>query len=190
MSIVSEAERVINGLLRPVRMRLNNMIRRAVVDLVDDSKKQQQLQALVMAGEVQDEIENFEHYGLTTRMPKGSELVLLRVGGSGDHQIAIASAFRSARPKLAADKDVTLWDADGNMIELIRTGIVVTLDGTNTLELGAGATKGVNREGDSVSQNAAYDAWFDLVATATSTAKPGGAFGTTGTGSAVVKAVD
>jgi phage baseplate assembly protein V len=197
VSILSDIEIRIAEALRPFRHRFNNMIRRAVIDAVNDKPLQSELQLTVMADEVQDSVEHFQEYGLTSRPPKGSEAILLRVGGSSDIQVAVATALREKRPKLAAVGDVTIWDQDGQMVELKRTKIVITLDGTNTLELGAGATKGVNRVGDTVGGDTAFDLWVSQVQTALNVLSPGAVAptiasmtGTTGPGSTVVKAVD
>lgn len=191
MSIFSETELQIGNAVRTVRNRFNNMIRRAVITLVDDSLKQQELQLGVMKDEQQDGVEHFEHYGIATSPPIGSEAVVVRLGGAGDVQAVIATAFRTARPKLAAEGDVTIWDLDGQKIELKRAKIVITLNGANTLELGAGATKGVNREGDDVGTKAAWDTWFIAVGAGSQAGNPpANPIASTGTGSGVVKAVD
>lgn len=192
MGVFSEVERAVSAVERNIRNRFNNMIRRAVVELVDDSTKLQILGLSVLKNEPQDEVEHFEHYGLTTSPPKGAEAIVLRIGGAGDVQAVIATAYRQGRPKLATQEDVTLWHKIGHKIELQVRKIVITLnDPGDKLELGAGATKGVNREGDNVLQGAALKTWMDAV-TIAAPVPPfvGTSLGATDTGSVVVKAVD
>jgi phage baseplate assembly protein V len=157
MSIVTDAERAVQGAVRSVRNRVNNMLRRAVIKLVDDAKKQQELQVELFKDddpeetETQDEVENFAHaYGMTAHAPADSEALLARLGGTGDTQVVIGTAHRQTRPKLEAEGDVTIYDKDGQKFELKRTKIVITLNGANTLELGAGASLGVARNTDPV----------------------------------------
>jgi phage gp45-like len=190
MSIVDDAERLMSEGLRPLRMKLGNMLRRAVVDRVNDGKKQGEIQARVLADDPQDQIENFEHYGFTTWLRAGAELVVARIGGSGDHQIAIASADRAVRPKLEAEGDVTIWDCDGQKVELKRAKIVVTVRDGNVLELGAGATAGVGRVGDQVSVTIPIGTVVTAASGAVLNAAPITLTGTIDEGSTVVLATD
>lgn len=197
MPVFGPVERLINTTLAPIRRRLNNIVRRAVVDLVNDNRMVAELQLVVMGGETQNEIENFEHYGFTSRLPPGTEIVLLRLGAAGDHQVAIASAFRSkaagvfTRPNLPDSADVAVWDLRGQIVKLIDGKIVIEPKGVGRLiELGEGATKRVARVGDVTALDSAMVAWIGLVSTATGVAVPTTTGGAITTGSAVVTAVD
>lgn len=205
MRLFDETESTIMRSLRPFRIQAANAVRRAVVKLVDDSPMLQTLQLLVTGSlsgvededEVQPDVEHFEHYGVTTHPPAGSEAILVRMGGDRDVQAVVATSYREARPHLDAEGDVTIWDKDGQMIELKRAKIVITLFPGNTLELGAGATKGVARVGDPVIvDDAAFVAWMSAVDAAIlglggpPLTNPGQATGDITAASAVVKAVD
>lgn len=190
MAIFDEAERLVLQALRPLRMRLNNAIRRAVVKAYNDATKQGELQVSVMADELQDDIEYAQHYGLASSPPVGSECVMLRIGASGDHQVVIATMLRDKRPKLAAEGDVKLWDLDGQTVALERGAIALTPKSGNDVDLGGGATKGVNRAGDTVSANAAFVTWLAAVGTFTGAGAPPSPHSATDGGSTVVKAVD
>lgn len=204
MSIIDPAEEETQRAMRPVRIQIANMLRRSVVRLVNDSKMLQTLQLFVTGTEDegteddpedQDEIEHFEHYGLTTWLPRGAEALLARIAGEKAVQVVFGTAYREARPKLAAEKDVTIWDADGQKIELKRDKIVITLNGANDLELGAGATKGVARDGDGVVSNTTIDSafwsWVTAVSGLLSIPFPPQTLGSEiDEGSDVVKAVD
>ena len=200
MTIFTDAEKQVQAAMRGVRNRFNNMIRRAVIKIVDDAKKQQELQLELFKSddpdetEVQDEVENFAHsYGVTAHAPADSEAILARLGGTGDNQVVLATANRQTRPKLEAEGDVTVYDKDGQKIELKRAKIVITLNGSNTLELGAGAALGVARDTDPVDVSVPAGSYVISVS------GPGVGFvlntgetlsGTIQSGSAVVKAVD
>jgi len=203
MSLFSETERRISEATRPLRIRAANMIRRAVIQLINDSPKLQTLQLEVMGAldgegddpEIQDEIENFAHYGFTSSPPKGSEAILLRLGGEPNVQAVIATAYREDRPKLASAGDVTLWDIHGHRLELREAEVVIVSNG-DTIELGDGATKGVAREGDPITSDSAFDDWIGQVQAAINVIAPGAVTpitsmnGTITSGSSLVKAVD
>jgi len=173
MSLFDATERRIAESARRLRNRAANVIRRAVIKLVDDAKDQQELQLQVTGGigaedddddpEVQDAVEHFEHYGLTTSPPEDAEGILLRIGGERLVQAVIATAYRQARPKLADQGDVTLWDLRGHRVELQDDRIVVHLN-SEPLELGAGATLGVARETDPVRvDDSTFAGWMSAV---------------------------
>ena len=187
--------------MRPLHARLNNAIRRAVVSQYSDAPKLGEVQAEVMAGEVQDRIELFQHYGFTSSPPVGSEAILIRVGGSGDHQVIIATAKRDARIKLPSAGDVALYDLDGHFVALRRDG--VEIDGPE-IRLGTGAVLGVARQTDPVTLDPTSDpalfAFFAAVVAAISAlaaglpvtvpTAPTTASGTITGASSVVRAVD
>lgn len=166
MAIFDEVERLVLQALAPLRMRFNNMVRRAVIELTDDAPKQQAVQVSLFETvdpedeqELQPDVERFSEYGFTSRTPVGGECILLRIGASGDHQVVIATALREKRPKLPASGDVALWDEDGQAIKLLRDKILLQHKAGNTIELG-GADAAVGLVGDDVLVNGSSDAAF------------------------------
>ncbi|MGD2215151.1 MAG: phage baseplate assembly protein [Gemmatimonadales bacterium] len=162
--MISEIERRIDEVLRPLRLRVTDLLRRAVVKLVDDSPAQGEVQ-LAGTGEGEDRdtadrVEHFEHYGLTTRPPVGSEAIVLHLGGASDHPVAVATAYREARPHPDDPGDVVLWDLDGQLIMLRRTKIAIMPAAGNACEVGPEAPldlQSVARVTDSTSSTAVED---------------------------------
>lgn len=202
MSLFNEAERLVRDSSREVRNRFNNMIRRAVVKLINDDPKQQALQVGVMGEEPQDDVEHFQMVGFTSHPPKGAEAVVIRVGGNGDHQIVISTADRESRPKVA-EGACKVYHVDGTATVHLKGSGEVVIEATSLVDLGGGATKGVNREGDSVTADVTTDAaftpatgWFAAITAAVNTLSGGSLVAPTslssktGAGSSVVKAVD
>lgn len=201
MTLYTDSEEAVSRGLRPLHQRLNNAIRRAVVRRYSDAPKQGEVQIDVLSGEVQDRVELFQHYGLSSSPPLGSEAVLIRIGASGDHQIIIATAKRDARPKLPSAGDVALWDVDGHFVALRRDG--VEIDGPQ-IRLGTGAVLGVARVTDPVTLDGSTDpalfAFFAAVVAAITALSAGApvtvptapttAAGAISAGSGVVVAVD
>lgn len=187
MGLFDPIEVAVERALRPVRMRLGNLIRRAVIDFINDDKAQAEAQVSVLAGELQDSVELFQHYGLMTNPPSGSEAILLRVGGSGENQVIIATALRAKRPKGEAG-EAAIWDDLGQLVALRRDKIALVPKAGNAVELGDGAAYGVASVGDEISITIPTGAFVDS-AGHTSPATPVTLTGTITEGSTVVKTV-
>lgn len=77
---------------------LSAMVKRAVVRLVDDARKVQQLQVSLLAGEVAEDVEHMQPYGVSFRPPTGSEAVALSVNGDSSHVLVLGVQRRDDRP--------------------------------------------------------------------------------------------
>ena len=113
-------------LAAPLKRRVMLMIGRAVVALVDDARKMQELQLVALAGETIGAAERFQNYGFTSHPHPGAEAVLLAPGGIRQHPIAVAVDDRRHRPRGLAEGEVCLYtDEDGG-------------SGTHRISLGRG----------------------------------------------------
>lgn len=110
--------------VRTLRARVSGMVLTGVVKVLNETTKARGLQILVSDGEPR-QCEHAEPYGFTSRAGKGAEAVVLRVGGSASHGIAICVGSRAYRLQLADDLDVAMYDAAGQSIVLTRAGIQV-----------------------------------------------------------------
>ncbi len=83
--------------------------------------------------------EAFQQYGLQSRPPQGTEVILLR---DGHVIVMVASDGREYRLALQ-DKEVVLYNADGAMVRLQGTTAIVTADTlrveADAIELGGNA---------------------------------------------------
>lgn len=114
----------LDRLLRPLQNRISNMLARAVVSLVNDSKKMQLLQLNVLEGETREEIERFQDYGFTSVPLPDSEAVVLFIGGRRDHGVAIAVDDRRYRLKDLQPGEVALYHKDGAKVHLKANGSI------------------------------------------------------------------
>ena len=110
--------------LRPTINRVNGMIRRGVVRRVNDTRLMQVLQLSLLEGEVADDVEHLQPFGLSFVPPLQSEVVALSVGGNADHVFALGASSREHRPTGAEEGEgglytLTGWkvfcDAEGNV---------------------------------------------------------------------------
>jgi phage baseplate assembly protein V len=115
---------LINRMLSPLRNRIANMVGRAVLQLVDDSKKMQLLQVGLLAEESREAVERFQNYGFTSVPLAGAEGVLVFVGGRRDHGLAIAVDDRRYRKKNLESGEVAMYTDEGDFFIIKRGGIV------------------------------------------------------------------
>lgn len=105
--------------------RVRGMIRRSVIGLVNDAMKLQSVQVTLMAGQTPDDVEHFQHYGLTSVPHKGAEGIGLGIGGSTGHTVVICVDDRRYRLTGLQAGEVALYDDLGHKVHLTRAGIVV-----------------------------------------------------------------
>lgn len=114
----------VRRLIAPVARRLRLVVSRAVVRAVTDSLRMQAVQIDLLADESRDNVERFQNYGVTSHPHPGAEAIVVAVGGSRDHLVAIAVDDRRYRLSLA-EGEVALHDDLGHVVHLTRSGIVI-----------------------------------------------------------------
>lgn len=105
--------------------RVRGMVSRAVVNLVNDGAKLQALQVTLLADQVPDDAEHFQHYGYTSVPHPGAEGIGLAVGGSTGHTVVINVDDRRYRLTGLQAGEVALYDDLGHKVYLTRNGIVI-----------------------------------------------------------------
>lgn len=118
---MSEMSRPLSSLARRIRL----MAGRAVVSLIDDATKLQGVQVQLLEGEVRDEVERFQQYGLTSVPLAGAEGVYLSLNGSRDHGVVISVDDRRYRLAGLAGGEVAIYDDQGQKVHLKRSGMVI-----------------------------------------------------------------
>ncbi len=111
-------------MLTAIKTRIANMVTRAVVKLVDDAKKFQELQVDMLNGETRDEVERVQNYGFTSVPLAGAEAVAVCVGGRRDHSIVIACDDRRYRLKGLTNGEVAIYTDEGDKIVMKRGGTI------------------------------------------------------------------
>jgi phage baseplate assembly protein V len=115
--------------LNGLRMRVVNMVARAVVKLVDDTLDAQSIQIQVMGGEdfapeIRSDVQRFQNYGFSSVPHPGAEVAVVFVGGRRDHGLAIAVDDRRYRVRDLESGEVCVYDDLGSVIVLKRSGDV------------------------------------------------------------------
>jgi len=116
-----------------VDARLESLIQRAVVNLVNDKRMMQSLQLDVLADETEDDIEHFQPYGVSFNPPKDSEALAMSLGGDREGMVAILANKRSVRPQGAEEGEGGLYTLTGWKLFLDKDGNVflTSKDGGN-----------------------------------------------------------
>lgn len=136
--------------MRPIATRVANTIVRGVVQLADDSHKQQLLQIDGFEGGPIDGAENFQPYGLSSVPLAGAQHVTVFPNGDLAHPLTIAVSDRRYRPTGGKAGEVVLYTDEGDVIRLGR-GHVISLATSGQVRLGSasatdGAIKGTQRD--------------------------------------------
>lgn len=116
--------RQISTLLQPLNRRLMDVVARAVVERLDDSKEAQLAQLGILDGEVRDTVERFQNYGFTSVPLEGAEAVVLSVGGHRDHCLVVAMDDRRYRLRDLEPGEVAVFHKDGAKVHLKADGSV------------------------------------------------------------------
>ena len=111
--------------MRPIEQRVRGMVSRAIVRLVDDAMKAQELQLELLSDESQNGVERFQNYGLTSVPHPGAEALVVFAGGLRSHGVAIAVEDRRYRLTGLSQGEVALFDDLGNRVKLGRNRIEV-----------------------------------------------------------------
>ena len=113
-----------SGLLRPLAQRVRGMVRRAVIELVNDALKLQGVQLTLLAGELSGDVERFQEYGFTSVPEPGAEAIVLAVGASRAHLVVVASDDRRYRPTGWASGEVGIYSRFGQTVRLKADGSI------------------------------------------------------------------
>ena len=111
---------VIKKITDPIKQRIMNAVGRCVLSVIDDSKKVQELQIKLLAGEVRDKVERFQNYGFTSVPLEGAEGVAVFVSGNREHGLVIAVDDRRYRLKGLEAGEVAIYTDEGDYIKLKR----------------------------------------------------------------------
>ena len=120
--------------MAPLKGRLQMMIGRAVIAVVNDARQAQALQIELLADEVQDEVERFQGYGFSSHPHDGAEAIAVAVGGTRSHLVVVQVEDRRYRLKNMAAGEVAIFDDLGQIVHLKRDRIHIESPNKVTVE--------------------------------------------------------
>lgn len=112
---------IIKKATKPLRHRVNNMVRLGKVLLVKDGKTQS-VQVLTANNEVVENVKFLETYGITSKPISGSETVIFNIQGNATNNVVLNIGNRELRFKSLKDGEVCMYDNSGNIIHLKNGG--------------------------------------------------------------------
>lgn len=115
----------VRRLLEPIMLRVKHVLGRGVVNIVDDTKREQVLQISLLADETLDGVERPQPYGFTSHPHPGAEAYAAFHGGIRAHGIVFCVGDRRYRLTGLEQGEVALHDDLGNKVWLKRTGILL-----------------------------------------------------------------
>ena len=83
----------LNRFVAPLTTRIRNVVARGVIKTVDDTKKVQQQQNSLLAGETKSGIERYQNYGFTSVPHPGMETVVTSLLGLASNSEIRKSSF-------------------------------------------------------------------------------------------------
>jgi len=122
--------------LRILGRRLGLLIGRGILTLVNDGPACQRVQSTYLPGEVREAMERIQDYGFTSVPHAGQETLALFVGGDRSNGVVIAVNDRLYRLKGLQTGEVALYDDQGQVVHLTRSGITVSTPLSVTVSAG------------------------------------------------------
>ncbi|WP_339506425.1 phage baseplate assembly protein V [Pseudomonas sp. EA_15y_Pfl1_P102] len=141
-------------------MSLMNLLVRGTVVLGNAAKKMQALQMRLLAGEVKDNLEHFEPYGLTSHPLAGAEGITAFLGGDRSHGVVLVVSDRRYRIQGMEPGEVALYTDEGDKIHFKRGRIIEIV--TQTLNIKAGVA--VNFDTPMITQTGKFVSDGDQIA--------------------------
>lgn len=125
----------------------DNQMVRVVLDETDDSGRQQGLKT---SGREREQLGSDKHrilrvqaYGLSGHAPKGSQGVVIAIGGNPDQAVLLGGEHPDHRPKDLGEGEVMLYSQFGQKIHLKANGDV-DIDAPGTVYIRSGGTVEIN----------------------------------------------
>jgi phage baseplate assembly protein V len=108
---------------RQISARLSTMISRGVITLVDDSGPTQLVQVETFDGQLADDVEIFQPWGVSFNPTVGSEVIVFALGGAQEHLIALCATDRDVRPTESEGGEGGLYTEQGWKVFVNEAGV-------------------------------------------------------------------
>lgn len=101
------------------------------VTFSDDGKTAQLLQVKLNDSETRDGTPRIAEFGFTSRPPRGSDVLVVFLGGDRSKGVVVATAHQASRPTNLLEGEAMVYDLWGKSIYLTQSGgIIVDAKGT------------------------------------------------------------
>lgn len=115
----------ITGVMERLWRRVQLMSSWGRVTFSDDSRSAQLLQVKLNDSETRDDTPRIAEFGLTSRPPDGSDVLVVFLGGDRSKGVVVATAHQGSRPKGLLAGETMLYDLWGKSVYLTKAGGIV-----------------------------------------------------------------
>lgn len=115
----------ITGVMERLWRRVQLMSSWGRVTFSDDSHSAQRLQVKLNDSETRDDTPRIAEFGLTSRPPDGSDVLVVFLGGDRSKGVVVATAHQASRPKGLLAGETMLYDLWGKSVHLTKAGGIV-----------------------------------------------------------------
>jgi phage baseplate assembly protein V len=130
--------------MAPILRRIDMMLSRGVLRATTDSEGVQTMQMTGLEGEVIDDVERFQSYGVSSVPPPGGDALIGFVSGNRDHGVVLAVNDRTSRPKGIGPGEVVLYNDQNVLLLLDKDGDLrirarrIVIEADETIDVKAG----------------------------------------------------
>ncbi|CAH6138574.1 phage baseplate assembly protein V [Citrobacter koseri] len=118
-------ESVFGRMMAPFMRRVRLMLGRAVVNVVNDALKAQNVQISMLEDEEPDDVERLLNYGQISVPLSGSEAIVACIGAQRDHAVALVVEDRRYRPTGLTAGDTGVYHYEGHRMRLTKDGRLI-----------------------------------------------------------------
>lgn len=154
----NEIVQFVRRLVRDATARINLAVDAGIAKLVKDDAGVVVMQVEQLPGELDDQVEYWQAYGLSFRPPRESEVLFASVGGDRGHAVAVTVQKRDQRPK-------GVEEGEGGLYYMGEWKVFLAADGTVRL--------GAKEPSDFAALASKVEAELDVIRDAIANATPG-----------------
>lgn len=132
---IQDIQKIFRKAIAPIQRKVLLTIGRGIILATKDSDGIQVIQGSFLAGETKSDVEKMHHFGFSSHAPKGSDCIMVCVGGNRENGIIIATESRQYRFKDLGEGEVALYSQSGDFVHL-KDGNVIDVK-TKTLNITA-----------------------------------------------------
>jgi phage gp45-like len=142
--MLSEMGRGLRQIRLEVMQRLRGIVQSATLQGTDDAQGIQHVTVKILGDDEREQVEHFQPYGLTAKVPAGARGIFLSVGGKSDGGAALCFGVTTGRPSDLLDKEVSLWSQHGQEVRLKTDGSIVAIPKSGkTFDIGTTANDNI-----------------------------------------------
>lgn len=112
-------------IMAPLKRRVQMMVGRCVLNLVDDAVPIQKVQITILDSEIHDQVERLQNFGFSSVPLAGARGVTLAIGGDRAHQVIVAVDDGRHRPTDMEPGECAMYNSHGVTLKFLADGSAV-----------------------------------------------------------------